>query len=132
MKLHRYTNKDEKPIPRYKVGQRVWIFSHLFANEYVVEQTIIRKVLLPIWVDYSDNPYWDDVPHWEIKYRHKPQINDRMVQYPIEEEAIYDTKEAALQAQFKKFKINTFRRLEQFREQFKALDIKCQNVKFIE
>lgn len=127
MKHYRYTNKDEKPVPRYREGQKVWSHSFLWLDTYNVGTTTIRKVLPPRWVEYKD-----ETPHWVIEYRHQPRINDRMVQCPIDEEELFDTKEEALTAMFGRFKDDTFRQLERFRKQFKALGVEYPNIQLIE
>ena len=94
MKYYRYTNKDEKPVPRYREGQNVWSHSFLCLDTYNVGTTTIRKVLPPRWVEYKD--------------------------------------EEALTAMFGRFKDDTFRQLERFRKQFKALGVECPNIQLIE
>ena len=83
MMHYKYTNKNELPVPKYKEGQRVWKQSGSRIVRYSVEYTTIRKVLPPRWVDYGDKP------HWVVEYRHQPMFNERMVQFPIEEEELY-------------------------------------------
>ena len=124
MKHYRYTKKNELPVPKYKEGQRVWKTS--CVERYGVEYTTIRKVLPPIWVDYGD------MPHWVVRYRHKPMLNERMAQYPIEEERLFDTAEEALEAEFELFYKDTFKQLESFKKRFKALGAECPNVRLIE
>lgn len=121
MKRHKYTNKNERPVPRYMTGDVAW--KQCRWNDYDVEYTIIRAVCDVRWVDYSDNPCWKDVPHWEITYRHKPKWNDRMVQYPIDEEELYDTEAEAMMAIFDKFADDTRRILGQFGKRFNQLGI---------
>ena len=123
MKYHRYTNRNERPVPRYRNGQKVWLKCGSY-EEYNVDYTIIRGVSRIMWVDYSDDsPCWDDVPHWEIHYRHQPRLNDRMVQYTIEEESVYDTEAEAMRAMFDKFADDTRRILGQFGKRFNQLGI---------
>lgn len=117
MKHHRYTNKNEKPVPGYRNGQKVWLKCSSYGD-YNVDYTIIRGVSRIMWVDYSD-----DNPHWEIYYRHQPRLNDRMVQYTIEEESIYDTEAEAMRAMFDKFADDTRRILSQFGKRFNQLGI---------
>ena len=124
MKHYKYTNKNELPIPKYKEGQKVWKPSHIVR--YGVEYTIIRKVLPPRWVDYGDTP------HWVVEYRHQPMFNERMVQFPIEEERLCDTEEEALKAEFEKFREDTCRYIEWFKKKFNALGVKCPDTKLIE
>ena len=121
MKHHRYTNKDERPVPRYMTGDVAW--KKCGWNGYDVEYTVIRAVCDVRWVDYSDNPYWNDVPHGEITYRHKPKWNERMVQNPIDEEALYDTEAEAMRAMFDEFADDTRRILGQFGKRFNQLGI---------
>lgn len=121
MKHHRYTNKNEKPVPRYMTGDVAWKKSSLHG--YDVEHTIIRAVCEVRWVDRSENPYWNDVPHWEITYRHKPKWNERTVQHSIDEEALYDTEAEAMRAIFDEFADDTRRILGQFGKRFRQLGI---------
>ena len=121
MKHHRYTNKNERPVPRYMTGDVAW--KQCGWHDYDVEYTVIRTVCDIRWVDYSDNPCWNDVPHWEITYRHKPKWNERMVQNPIDEEELYDTEAEAMRAMFDKFADNTRRILGQFGKRFNQLGI---------
>ena len=95
MKHHRYTNKNERPVPRYMTGDVAW--KKCLWHDYEVEYTVIRAVCDVRWVDYSDSPCWKDVPHWEITYRHKPKWNARTVQHPIDEEELYDTEAEAME-----------------------------------
>lgn len=122
MKFHRYTNKNEKPVPRYNEGQKVWM-EHCGIENYSVEYTIIRKVNEPRWVDYSESYCRGCVPHWEITYRHKPQLNDRMAQFSVNEEELYDTEADAVKAMFEKFYNDTCRQLGNFKKRYKRLGI---------
>lgn len=126
MKHYKYTNKNELPVPKYKEGQRVWKQSSSYLDGYGVEYTTIRKVLPPRWVDC------DDTPHWVVEYRHQPRWNERMVQYPIGEDNLYDTEEGALKANFELFCKDTFKQLEIFKNRFKSLGVECPNVRLIE
>ena len=54
MKRHKYTNKNERPVPRYMTGDVAWKKSSL--HNYDVEYTTIRAICDVRWVDYSDNP----------------------------------------------------------------------------
>ena len=121
MKCHKYTNRKEIPVPKYKAGQKLWMFSHL--GGYDVCYTIIRKVSEIRWVDYSDNPYWGDVPHWEITYRHQPEFRERMVQSTVNEEDLYETEANAVKARFAEFAQDTRRILGQFGKRFNQLGI---------
>ena len=126
MKHYKYTNKNELPVPKYKEGQKVWSRSFLWLDKYSVEQTLIRKVLPPRWVDCGDTP------HWVVEYRHQLKWNERMAQCPINEEELYDTEEEALKAKFELFCKNTFDRLEIFKKRFKAFGVECPDIKLIE
>ena len=123
MKNHKYTNRNERPVPRYRNGQKVWLKCGSY-EEYNVDYTIIRGVSRIRWVDYSDDsPCWDDVPHWEIHYRHQPRQNNKMVQYTIEEESLYDTEAEATKAAFVTFAADTLKRLGRFKQKFRSLGI---------
>lgn len=121
MKHHRYTNKNERPVPRYMTGDVAW--KKCVWHDYEVEYTVIRAVCDVRWVDYSDSPCWEDVPHWEITYRHKPKWNARTVQHPIDEEELYDTEAEAIRAMFDEFTDYTRRTLGQFEARFRQLGI---------
>ena len=124
MKQYKYTNKNELPIPKYKVGQKVFTNQLCYLGKYEVDYTIIKKVLTPRWVDSNDNP------HWEICYRHKPHLNDRVLQTPIDEECLFESREEALSAMVEKFKEDTISQVMQFKKQFSALGI--TNINLIE
>ena len=126
MKHYKYTNKNELPVPKYKEGQRVWKESGSRIESYSAEYTTIRKVLPPRWVDYGDTP------HWVVEYRHQPMFNERMVQFPIEEEELYDTEEDVWKYLFDKLREDTYRELERFKAKFNALGVKCPDTKLIE
>lgn len=117
MMHYKYTNKNELPVPKYKEGQRVWKQSGSRIVRYSIEYTTIRKVLPPRWVDYGDKP------HWVVEYRHQPMFNERMVQFPIEEEELYDTEADAVKAAFDEFYNDTCRQLGNFKEKYKSLGI---------
>lgn len=123
MKKYKHTNKNEIPVPKYKVGQIVFIEIG-WLSKYSIVRTTIRKVLPPEWRDY------DNEPHWEISYRHQTEYNDRMVQYPIYEEDIYETEEEALRVMVEKFKEDTISQVIQFKKQFRNLGI--ANINLIE
>ena len=124
MKKYKYTNKNELPIPKYKVGQKVFTNQICYLGKYEVDYTIIKKVLTPRWVESNDNP------HWEIYYRHKPRLNERILQTSIDEECLFETREEALKAMVEKFKENTISQIIQFKKQFRALGI--DNINLIE
>lgn len=123
MKKYKYTNKNEIPVPKYKVDQIVFIEIG-WLSKYSIVHTTIRKVLPPKW---EEN---DNEPHWEISYRHQTEYNERMVQHPIYEEDIYETEEEALRAMVEKFKEDTISQVIQFKKQFRALGI--DNINLIE
>lgn len=123
MKQYKYTNKSERPVPKYKVGQIVFI-EIKWLSKYSIVRTTIRKVLPPKW---REN---DNESHWEISYRHQTEYNERMVQYPIYEEDIYETEEEALRAMVEKFKEDTISKVIQFKKQFRNLGI--TNINLIE
>ena len=64
MKHHRYTNKDERPVPRYMTGDVAWKKSSL--HDYDAEYTISSAVCEARWDARSENPYWNDVPQREL------------------------------------------------------------------
>lgn len=122
MMKYKYTNKNEKPVPRYKPGQKVWTRWNV-GNGYEVRYTIIRKVCDVRWIDYSDNPYSNGTSHWEVGYRHQPYLYERMKQYPINEEELFETEAEAVQAMFSEFAKDTIRLLGNFRNEYKRLGI---------
>ena len=124
MKKYKYTNKNVLPIPKYKVGQKVFTNQICYLGDYEVDYTIIKKVLTPRCVDSNDNP------HWEIGYRHQPRLNERILQTSIDEECLFETRQEALSAMVEKFKEETISQVMQFKKQFRALGI--TNINLIE
>lgn len=141
MKKYKYTNKDEKPVPRFSKGQIVWFYEKYSSMSPTT--TEIRDVLI-MWREYDKlDPYpqmsedekeeWyaKRVPHWEIEYCHKPRNNRRAARFTINEDELYETEIEATVVFYKEYIEKVKNNLEGFERKFKRLDIEMPSLKLL-
>lgn len=119
MKEYKYTNKEEKPIPKYKNGDVVWYIDRWFEHP---QRCIIKGCCNVSWFEGNKfNP-----SGCRINYKYKPDYCERTKQHTIREESLFDTEQEALIALFEEFKDNVKTKIDFFSKEAKRLGIKQQ------
>lgn len=119
MKEYKYTNKEERPIPKYKNGDIAWYIDSWFEHP---QRCIIKGCCNVSWFEGNElNP-----SGWWIDYKYKPDYCERTKQHTIREESLFDTEQEALIALFEKFKDEVRRKLDLFGKEANRLGIKQQ------
>ena len=117
MKKYKYTNKEERPIPKYKNGDIAWYIDSWFEHP---QRCIIKGCCNVSWFEGNElNP-----SGWWIDYKYKPDYCERTKQHTIREESLFDTEQEALIALFEQFKEKLKRKVEFFNKESKKLGIK--------
>ncbi len=100
---------DQKPTPRFDVGDRVWVTQHIAING-VPGVCYVRKVEME-WVDLGEtlNGYW------EISYQLKN------MRTPFTEDAVYATEIEALVAMAADFRRGAIKQANTFCRKMRAL-----------
>ena len=97
IKKYKYTNKEERPIPKYKNGDIAWYIDNWFEH---TQRCIIKGCSNISWFEGNKfNP-----SGWLINYKYKPDYCERTKQHTINEESLFDTEQEALVALFEQFK----------------------------
>ena len=116
---YKYTNKEERPIPKYKNGDIAWYIDSWFEHP---QRCIIKGCCNVSWFEGNElNP-----SGWWIDYKYKPDYCERTKQHTIREEELFDTEQEALIALFEKFKEKVKRKVDFFSKEAKRLGIKQQ------
>ena len=117
MEKYKYTNKEERPIPKYKIGDIAWYIDSWFEHP---QRCIIKGCCNVSWFEGNElNP-----SGWWIDYKYKPDYCERTKQHTIREESLFDTEQEALIALFEQFKEKLKRKVEFFNKESKKLGIK--------
>ena len=117
IKKYKYTNKEERPIPKYRNGDIAWYIDELFE---ATQCCIVKGCSNISWFD--GNKF--NTSGWRINYRYKPDYCKRTKQHTINEESLFDTEQEALIALFEQFKEKVKRKVEFFNKESKKLGIK--------
>lgn len=114
MGKYKYTNKEERPIPKYKNGDIAWYIDSWFEHP---QRCIIKGCCNVSWLEGNElNP-----SGWWIDYKYKPDYCERTKQHTIREESLFDTEQEALIALFEQFKEKVKRKVEFFNKESKSL-----------
>lgn len=117
IKKYKYTNKEERPIPKYKNSDIAWYIDELFEAP---QRCIIKGCSSISWFEGNElNP-----SGWLINYKYKPDYRERTKQHTIREESLFDTEQEALIALFEQFKEKVKNKLEFFNKESKKLGVK--------
>lgn len=114
MEKYKYTNKEERPIPKYKDGDIAWYIDEWFESP---QRCIVKGCCNVSW--FEGNEF--NSSGWWIDYRYKPDYCERTKQHKIREESLFDTEQEALIALFEEFKDKVKRKLEFFNKESKKL-----------
>lgn len=117
MKEYKYTNKEERPIPKYRNGDIAWYIDELFEAP---QRCIVKGCSNISW--FEGNKF--NTSGWRINYRYKPDYCKLTKQHTINEESLFDTEQEALIALFEQFKEKVKRKVEFFNKESKKLGIK--------
>ena len=117
MEKYKYTNKEERPIPKYRNGDIAWYIDEWFEAP---QRCIVKGCCNVSW--FEGNEF--NSSGWWIDYRYKPDYCERTKQHTIREESLFDTEQEALIALFEEFKDKVKRKLEFFNKESKKLGIK--------
>lgn len=91
-----YTDHDYIPVPRYSVGQTVYVIEDFLGGQHIVLQKLIRVVNPVRWREGAGT-----MPgHWVVSYRYQDMTFGRPegrmhTEYTLKEEEIYPTEEEA-------------------------------------
>ena len=119
MEKYKYTNKEERPIPKYKIGDIAWYIDSWFEHP---QRCIIKGCCNVSWFEGNKfNP-----SGWRISYKYKPDYCERTKQHTIREESLFDTEQKALIALFEQFKEKVKNKLYFFGKEANRLGIKQQ------
>lgn len=119
MGKYKYTNKEKRPIPKYRNGDIAWYIDGWFEHP---QRCIIKGCCNVSWFEGNElNP-----SGWWIDYKYKPDYCERTKQYTIREESLFDTEQEALIALFEEFKDEVKRKIDLFSKEAKRLGIKQQ------
>ena len=118
-----YTDHDYIPVPRYAVGQVVFVISSFGKRDHI-DKKLIRVVNRPRWLE--GNEFCQS--HWVVDYRYQDIMGDKPwgrmhTEYTLREENIYSTEEEATIALAQRFIEDTRRAAAQLASQFKRLGI---------
>ena len=84
IKKYKYTNKEERPIPKYKIGDIAWYIDSWFEHP---QRWIIKGCCNVSWFEGNKfNP-----SGWWINYKYKSDYCKRTKQSTIREESLFDT-----------------------------------------
>ena len=119
MREYKYTNKEERPVPKYKNEDIVWYIDGWLERP---QRCIIKGCCNVSWFEGNEFNH----SGWWIDYKYKPDYCERTKQHTIREEKLFDTEEDALIALFEQFKDDVKRKLNFFRNNAKRLGIKQQ------
>lgn len=117
IKKYKYTNKEERPIPKYKNGDISWYIDSWFEHP---QRCIINGCSSISWFEGNEL----NSSGWWIDYKYKPDYRERTKQHTINEESLFDTEQEALIALFEQFKEKVKRKVEFFNKESKKLGIK--------
>lgn len=113
---YKYTNKEERPIPKYRNGDIAWYIDEWFEAP---QRCIVKGCCNVSWFEGNElNP-----SGWWIDYKYKPDYRERTKQHTIREESLFDTEQEALIALFEQFKEKVKRKVEFFNKESKKLGI---------
>lgn len=116
MKKYKYTNKEERPIPKYKNGDIAWYIDGWLDAP---QRCIVKGCCNVSWFEGNKlNP-----SGWWIDYKYKPDYCERTKQHTIREESLFDTEQEALIALFEEFKDEVKRKIDLFSKEAKRLGI---------
>lgn len=111
---YKYTNKEERPIPKYRNGDIAWYIDEWFEAP---QRCIVKGCCNVSWFEGNElNP-----SGWWIDYKYKPDYCERTKQHTIREESLFDTEQEALIALFEQFKEKVKRKVEFFNKESKSL-----------
>lgn len=111
---YKYTNKEERPIPKYRNGDIAWYIDEWFEAP---QRCIVKGCCNVSWFEGNElNP-----SGWWIDYKYKPDYRERTKQHTIREESLFDTEQEALIALFEQFKEKVKRKVEFFNKESKSL-----------
>lgn len=114
---YKYTNKEERPIPKYRNGDIAWYIDEWFEAP---QRCIVKGCCNVSWFEGNElNP-----SGWWIDYKYKPDYCERTKQHTIREESLFDTEQEALIALFEQFKEKVKRKVEFFNKESKKLGFK--------
>ena len=117
IKKYKYTNKEERPIPKYKNGDIAWYIDSWFEHP---QRCIIKGCSGISWFEGNElNP-----SGWLINYKYKPDYCERTKQHTINEESLFDTEQEVLIALFEQFKEKVKNKLYFFGKEANRLGIK--------
>ena len=117
IKKYKYTNKEERPIQKYKNGDIAWYIDNWFEH---TQRCIIKGCSNISWFDGNKfNP-----SGWLINYKYEPDYCERTKQHTINEELLFDTEQEALVALFEQFKEKVKNKLDFFGKEANRLGIK--------
>lgn len=116
---YKYTNKEERPVPKYKNGDIAWYIDGWLERP---QRCIIKGCCNVSW--FEGNKF--NHSGWWIDYKYKPDYCERTKLHTIREEKLFDTEEEALIALFEQFKDDVKCKLNFFRNNAKRLGIKQQ------
>lgn len=145
MSKHKYTNKNEVPVPRYHKGQHVWFIQNDMNNGGYPTETEIKDASVR-WVDYGEctppSFYTEEQkkeldeerkPHWEIHYRHKPCLfAKRTLQHQLDEDECYPSEEEAAKASLVSFQKSVERIIGIHKKRFNKLGIDFTTLNLLE
>lgn len=124
MEKYKYTNKEERPIPKYKNGDIAWYIDNWLEHP---QRCIIKGCCNVSWFDGNElNP-----SGWWINYKYKPDYWERTKQHTIREESLFDTEQEALIALFEQFKEKVKNKLDFFGKEANRLGVK-QNFRLLQ
>lgn len=119
MEKYKYTNKEERPIPKYRNGDIAWYIDSWFEHP---QRCIIKGCSNISWLEGNKfNP-----SGWLINYKYKPDYCERTKQHTIREESLFDTEQEALTELFEQFKEKVKNKLDFFGKEANRLGIKQQ------
>lgn len=114
-----YTNREEKPTPKYKKGDEAWFLDNPYTIDVTPTKCIITSEPIITLAHYKE-PKMDK---WFIAYRYKPFYCERAVRHTIGEEELYATEGEALQEAFNLFKRNVRTKVDHFSDRALKLGI---------
>lgn len=111
---YKYTNKEERSIPKYRNGDIAWYIDEWFEAP---QRCIVKGCCNVSW--FEGNEF--NSSGWWIDYKYKPDYCERTKQHTIREESLFDTEQEALIALFEQFKEKVKRKVEFFNKESKSL-----------
>ena len=117
MGKYKYTNKEERPIPKYRNGNIAWYIDSWFEHP---QRCIIKGCSSISWFEGNELNH----SGWLINYKYKPDYCERTKQHTINEESLFDTEQEVLIALFEQFKEKVKNKLYFFGKEANRLGIK--------